>query len=84
MNKYKEGTVFELYDNDDRKFMILKNTEIEDVIYLVVAPVNDEEEKIKINPTGVLLLRVDKETDDISFEHNKDIITKVVNNMLEI
>lgn len=84
MDKYKEGTVFELYDDDDRRFIILKHTEINGVDYLVVTPINDEEEKIKINPTGVLLLRVDKETDDVSFEHNKEIITKVVNTMFEI
>lgn len=84
MDKYKEGTVFELYDDDDRRFIVLKHTEIDGVDYLVVTPVNDEEEKIKINPTGVFLLSVDKETDDISFEYNKEIITKVVNTMFEI
>ena len=84
MNKYKEGTVFELYDNDDRKFIVLKHVEIEGVDYLVVTPVNDKEEKVKINPTGVLLLSVDKETDNINFEYNKEIIAKVVNSMFEI
>lgn len=81
MNKYQEGTVFQLYEDDDRKFMVVKNVEIDDFIYLVVTPINDHNEKIKINPTGVLLLRINKDTNDISFEHDKEIIKKVVNSM---
>lgn len=79
MEKYKAGTVFELYKDDSQEYMIVNNVEKDEIVYLLVVPVYKEEGKIKTDYTKVILLNVNKQTDDMEIETNLDIIKEVVN-----
>lgn len=78
MEKYKPGTVFDLYENDDQEYMIVNNVEKEDIVYLLVVPIYKEDGKIKTDYSKVMLLNVNKQTDDIQIETNESIIREVV------
>lgn len=79
MDKYKPGTVFELYKNDSQEYMIVNNVEKDETVYLLVVPVYKEDGKIKTDYTKVILLNVNKQTDDMKIETNLDIIKEIVN-----
>ena len=83
MDKYKPGTVFELYENDDQEYMIVSNLEKENNVYILVIPVSKGEKTLKTDYSKLMLLKVDKETDDIEIETNKDIISEIVKNTME-
>jgi len=78
MDKYKEGTVFELYEDDESQYVVLKNVEIDDSIYLLISQLYGARNNYGINPNQIILINVDKKTDEIAFVNNKDIIRQVV------
>ena len=79
MEKYKAGTVFELYKDDNQEYMIVNSVEKENNVYLLVVPIYKENEEIKTDYTKVMLLNVNKETDDMEIETDLEIIKEVVN-----
>ena len=79
MDKYKAGTVFELYKDDNQEYMIVNSVEKENSVYLLVVPIYKENEEIKTDYTKVMLLNVNKETDDMEIETNLEIIKEIVN-----
>ena len=81
MEKYKEGTVFELYENDPQEYIILKNVELDDDLYLVVVPVSNEENKLKMDTKKLFLLKVNKELDNIEIERKEEIINNLIDNL---
>lgn len=83
MEKYKIGTVFELYENENQEYLIVNNIEKEKNIYLLIVPVYNVKGKIKANYEKVMLLNVDKETDEIEIETNEKIIAEVVDNTIQ-
>lgn len=83
MEKYKIGTVFELYKNDNQEYLIINNVEKEKNIYLLVVPVYNVNGKIKANYEKVMLLNVNKETDEIEIETNEEVIAEVVDRTLQ-
>lgn len=82
MEQYKEGTVFEMYEGDDKDYVVLKKTNIENKIYLVVAPLKNKEDNSKIDPTGLLVINVDEQTDDIEFVKDEKIVRQVIDSVL--
>lgn len=82
MDKYNIGTIFELYENDNQQYVIINNFEKENNIYLLVAPVENKEE-IKVEYEKVILLNVDKKTDEIKFEVNEEIIAEMVDDTIK-
>ena len=47
MDKYKVGTVFELYENDNQEYIIVHNMEKDKWIYLLVTPVYNQSGRLK-------------------------------------
>lgn len=82
MDKYEEGIIFKLYDDDERNFVILKRVELEEKLYLLVAPVSNDQEEVTINSEKILLLRVDIANDKVDFEKDEKIVSKVVSIVL--
>lgn len=80
MEQYKEGTVFELYENDEQEYIILKNINIDGSKYLVVAPVNGEKENLKMEAKKLLLLKINSDN-GIEIEEDEIIIRKVIDNL---
>ena len=83
MDKYKPGTVFDLYENDDQEYMIVNNVEKEKNVYLLVVPIYKEDGKIKTDYSKVMLLNVDKQTDDMKVETDESIIREVVDETMK-
>ena len=83
MEKYKPGTVFDLYKDDNQEYMIVNNVEKENRVYLLVAPIYKENEEIKTDYTKVMLLNVDKDTDNIEIETDENIIREVINEIMK-
>lgn len=84
MNKYQEGTVFELYENDNKEYVIIKNVEIEKNIYLLVAPVYGEGKNLTFKYNEIILLKVNKDTDEMGFETDEKVVKKVVEMSLKV
>lgn len=82
MDKYEEGIIFKLYDDDERNFVIFKRVELEENLYLLVAPISNEQEEVTINSEKILLLRVDIANDKVDFEKDEKIVSKVVSIVL--
>ena len=82
MDKYKEGTIFSLYEDSDEDYLVLKRSEIDGNIYILVTPVKINEDNLKYNEEKLILLSVDEKTEEIAFETDVDIITKVVDDLL--
>lgn len=78
MERYKPGTVFDLFENDDQEYMIVNNVEKEDKVYILVVPIYNKDGEVKTNYTKVMLLSVDKKTDDMKIETDENIISEVV------
>lgn len=83
MDKYKPGTVFDLYENDNQEYMIVNNVEKEKNVYLLVVPIYKEDGKIKTDYSKVMLLNVDKQTDDMKVETDESIIREVVDETMK-
>lgn len=80
MEQYKEGIVFNLYEDDDQEYMILKNINIEGITYLVVVPVHGERENLKMEAKKLLLLKINSDN-GIEIEEDEIIIRKVIDNL---
>lgn len=80
MEKYKEGTIFELFENDNQDYIILKNVKLDDVQYLVVAPVEGNIDNLKMNTQKMMIIKVN-EDDSIDIIDDESIIGSVVENM---
>ena len=78
MERYKPGTVFNLYENDKQEYMIVNNVEKEEVVYILVVPIYKEDGKIKTDYSKVILLNVNKKTDNMQVETDESIIREVV------
>lgn len=78
MEKYQEGTVFELYENDATKYIVLKKVELDGNVYLLISELHGAKNNYGIDPKKLILIHVDKDTDEITFENNKEIIRQVV------
>ena len=81
MEQYKEGTVFVLYENDPQEYIILKRVELEEDLYLVVVPVSNEENKLKMDTKKLFLLKVNKGLENIEIECDNEVIKKVIDNL---
>ena len=42
MKKYEEGTVFQLYKNEDSDYIVLKSVEYKECEYIVAAPFKEK------------------------------------------
>jgi len=82
MDKYKVGTIFQLYEDDEQLYVVMSNVELEKETYLLVTPVNQVEKNFQIDYSSVFLVKVNNETENISIETNKEIIKNVVNKTL--
>lgn len=80
MEQFQEGTVFELFENDPQEYIILKKLNLDEKIYLVVVPVDGEQDNLKMNTKKLLLLKVNG-VNDIEIEADDTIIRKVVDNL---
>ena len=78
MEKYKEGTVFAMSEENKQEYIILKNVIFDDEVYLVVSPTIGDINNLKFDAKGLMLLKVNEQTDEISFIKNEDIISKVL------
>ena len=83
MEKYKPGTVFELYENDNKEYMIVNNVEKEDRVYILVVPIYNQDGKIKTDYTKVMLVNVNKQTDDMQIVTDESIIREVVEDTMK-
>ena len=81
MNKFKEGTIFELDKGKD--YMIVDSLNKGENEYLLSSPVFYEEEKAKTDFTKLILVRVNNKTDEMEVETNEKIIGEVVRNSLD-
>ena len=78
MEKYKPGIVFELFKNDNQEYMIVNSVEKKEKVYLLIVPVYKQKGEIKTDYTKVLLVNVDKRTDDIEIEKDESVIREIV------
>jgi len=83
MDKYQEGTLFQLYENDEQLYLVVSKVELELGIFLLTVPVDNIENNTKIEYSKAILLRVDKENEEISFETDREITSKVIEKTLE-
>lgn len=82
MDKYNIGTIFELYENDSQQYVIINNLEKENNIYLLVAPIENQE-ITKVKYDKAILLNVNKKSEEINFETNEEIITQIVDDTIK-
>lgn len=80
MEKYKEGTIFELFENDNQNYIILKNVKIDKIQYLVVAPVEGKFDNLNMNSKKMIIVKVN-EDDSIDIIDDENIIGLVIENM---
>lgn len=80
MEKYKEGTIFELFENDNQNYIILKNVKIDKIQYLVVAPVEGNFDNLNMNSKKMIIVKVN-EDDSIDIIDDENIIGLVIENM---
>ncbi len=78
MSGYEIGTVFDLYDDDPQRYMVINNLEKENNIYLLASPVQNDNGMWKIDYSKTFLLNVDKATLNIEYETNQDIANEIV------
>ena len=78
MEKYKIGTVFQLYEGEEQEYIILNNVKLEGGIYLLVTQIQSRNGEIKTDYSKVMLLKADEQTYEISIETDRDIVKQVV------
>ncbi len=78
MNDYEIGTVFDLYDDDPQKYMVINKCEKENNIYLLASPVNNDSGSWKIRYGETFILNVDKATNRIDYETDETIASELV------
>lgn len=83
MNKYEVGTVFELFENEDQEYMILDNYEKGENVYVFATPIEtDKKGVIRSDYTKVLLIRINKATDEMKVETDEKIIEEATESLL--
>jgi len=82
MEKYKIGTVFQLYEGEEQEYVILNNVKLEGGIYLLITPIQSNNGEIKTDYSKVMLLKVDERTDEINIETDREIVKQVVNSTI--
>lgn len=82
MEKYKIGTVFQLYEGEQQEYIILNNVKLEGGIYLLTTPIQSDNGEIKTDYSKVMLLKVDEKTDEISIETDREIVKQVVSSTI--
>jgi len=83
MEQYKEGTVFELDENSGREYIILKNIIYNEEFYLIVSPVIGDKDNLKMEASGMFVLKVDSNTNNIEFIKDDETIKIIVDKMFE-
>ena len=83
MNKYVKGTIMNLYENDNREYIVLRNSKIEEKEYLTVAPIERNPTEIKIKYDKLFVLYHDENVDEFDYVKDENIISKVVQDLLD-
>ena len=79
--KYRNGTVFKVYEDSDRMYLIVENTKIEEDLFLLVMPVENIKE-IDIELEKLIVFRVTKD-EEMSIEKDVEVIEKVLKQVFE-
>ncbi|MGN1299426.1 MAG: hypothetical protein ACI4UE_05535 [Candidatus Scatovivens sp.] len=83
MNKYKVGTVFELFENNNQEYMILDTFEKENFVYAFVTPINTDKKGVtKTDYTKAMLIKINKITEEMKIETDERIIAEAVDSMI--
>lgn len=83
MNKYETGTVFELFENDIQEYVILDSYDKGENVYVFATPVEREKTGvIRADYTQVLLVRINKSTDEMKVETDEKIIEEATENLI--
>ena len=80
MEEYKVGTVFELYEEDQQRYIVLNSLDKDSRIYLLVAPMNDQNGEYKVRYDETFVLCIDKETGEIDYVEDEQIVGEVIDN----
>lgn len=80
MNKYKEGTVFELDNGKD--YMIVDSLSKNEYTYVLSSPIKYENKKVKTDFNKMLLVKVNNKTDEMDIETDEKIIEEVIRNSI--
>lgn len=84
MEQFEEGTMFELYENSNEYYVVLRVIKINEENYFFVTPAISENNDVKINPAGLFLLRFDQMTSDVEFVEDEEIISKAIDLAIQI
>ena len=84
MEKYKIGTVFQLYEGEEQEYVILNNVKLESGLYLLITPIEMKNGEVKTDYSKVMLLNVNEKTDEISIETDREIVKQVVASTINI
>jgi hypothetical protein len=76
MEKYVIGRVFEL--DNEKRYVVLGITNIDDAKYILVAPTSGDGENVKIDNSRPMVLKVDEESDDVEYIDDVEIVKKVL------
>lgn len=79
--KYRNGTVFKVYEDSERMYLIVENTKIEEDLFLLVMPVENIKE-IDIELKKLIVFRVTKD-EEMSIEKDVEVIEKVLKKVFE-
>ena len=74
--KYRKGTVFKVYEDSDKMYLIVENTKIEEDLFLLVMPVENVKE-IDIELEKLIVFKVTQD-EDMSIEKDVEVIEKVL------
>ena len=79
MDNFTEGLVCNLFKDDDKKYYVMKITELEGGKYALVAPVVPNSNPLTYDAKSMFCIKV---AGDNSFEHVKDV--SVVKTLVEM
>lgn len=83
MNKYEVGTVFELFENDKQEYIILDTYDKDEYVYAFVTTISDKKGTVTADYTNAMLVRIDKNTDEMKIETDEKIIEEATDNLID-
>lgn len=91
MNKiFQKGMVIKIEEDSDKKYIIIESLEKDDKVYILLTDLDDkidlqnkEEQKIQIDYSKMFMVSCDKESLEIEYNHDEEIVRQLVKKSME-
>ena len=77
-NKFSQGMVISLYEDDEEQYAIIKVIEIDGEKYLMLQQIEEESEIKELDENKLYVIKVEKNNKDFEFVKDQILLEKII------